>query len=205
VRSSVTRLSRALVHGAVKISGDEQDAVNALALHLLRRLEQDEFEPFEDDGRTFLTVGHMQRLLRAVGARCSGEKAAAQAIRWLCSTGIIEDTGEVKKPRQRPNRIAAREKFGRVEDARTGEGGKDAQPSLEHSYWWRVFRVVPLSAVLLAYKATQGAYARFSEVPQHLASLSAWAKRQGLISRRGGRTGAREGSVQYAFLHSGPP
>lgn len=205
MRSSVTRLSRALVHGAVKISGDEQDAVNALAFHLLRRLEQDEFEPFEDDGGIFLTISHMQRLLRGVGARCTGEKAAAQAIRWLCSSGILEDTREVKRPRRRQNRMAAREKFGQGEGSERGEGGRDAQPSLEHSYWWRVFRVVPLSAVLRVYGALQGAYARFSEVPQALASLSAWAKSQGLISRRRGRLGARPGSVQHTFRYSGPP
>lgn len=99
--------------------------------------------------------------------------------------------------------MAAREKFGQGEGS--GEGGRDAQPSLEHSYWWRVFRVVPLSAVLRVYGAMQGAYARFSEVPQALACLSAWAKCQGLISRRRGRPGARPGSVQYAFRHSGPP
>jgi hypothetical protein len=150
-------------------------------------------------------VRYMQGLLRSVGARRSGEKAAAQAIRWLCSSGILEDTGEVKKPRRSQNRMAAREKFGGSERLGAGEGGRDAQPSSARSYWWRVFLIVPLAAVLKAYAATQGAYARCMDVPQALASLSAWAKRQGLISRRRGRKAARDGSVQYVFAHSGPP
>ena len=176
-----------------------------LAAHLLSRFKQDEFERFDDDGRTFLTTGYMQRRLREVGARCTGEKAAALALRWLCESGVIEDTGEVKKPRRRANRMAAREKFGRGDDAESGEGGRDAQPSPARSYWWKVYRVVPLSAVLRTYKALQGAYARLLEVPQHLASLSAWAINQGLISRRRGRKGAHPGSPRYGFHHSGPP
>jgi hypothetical protein len=104
--------------------------VNALAAHLLSRVEQDQFEPFDADGRTLLTIGYMQRRLREVGARCTGEKAAAQALRWLCSAGILEDRREVKKPRRRPNRMAAREKFQRGEDSEPGEGGRDSQPTL---------------------------------------------------------------------------
>jgi hypothetical protein len=71
----------------------------------------------------------MQRLLWNVGARCTGEKAADAAIRWLCRSGLLEDTGEVKKPKRRPTRAAAREKFQRGEDLVPGEGGRDSQPS----------------------------------------------------------------------------
>ena len=205
-RSSIRTLARALVPAIGKLSGDERDAVNALALHLLRRFEQDRFAPLDADGRTFLTVRHMQRLLRGVGARCMGEKAAREAINYLCANGILEDTGEVKKPRQRPNRIAAREKFEHqpsTPNRSNYTGGRDAQPTLLRSYWWRVFRVVPLSAVLRTYGAMRGAYAYISDVPQHLASLSAWAGRQGLISRSRGRRRARPGSVQWVFAHSG--
>jgi hypothetical protein len=63
--------------------------VNALAAHLLSRFEQNEFEPFETDGRTFLTTGYMQRRLREVGARCTGEKAAAAALRWLYAIRLL--------------------------------------------------------------------------------------------------------------------
>lgn len=205
VRSPVRTLARALVPDLETLSRDKRDAVNALAAHILSRFEQEEFEPFDADGRTFLTVAYMQRRLRDVGARCTGEKAAAAALRWLCSSGILEDTRKVKKPRRNQNRMAAREKFGRGEDPQSGEGGRDSQPTILRSYWWRVYRVVPLSDVLRTYKGLQGAYARLVEVPQPLASLAAWAKRQGLISRRRGRQGARPGSVQYVFAHSGPP
>jgi hypothetical protein len=204
-RNSVRRLALALVPNVEELAGDEQDAIYALALHLRCRFEQDEHEPLDADGRTFLTVSYMQRLLWNVGAHCSGEKAAVGALRWLCASGVLEDTGEVKKPRRRPNRAAAREKFCHGDGAERGEGGGDAQPSLARSYWWPVYRVVPLSAVLRWYESLQGAYARFLEFPQALASLSAWAERQGLISRSRGRRGVRTGSVQYVFAHSGPP
>lgn len=110
-RSPVRRLAYALLPTNGNLSRDERDAVNALALHLLSRVEQDAFEPLDPDGRTFLTVRYMQCRLREVGARCSGEKAAAAAIRWLCTSRLLEDTDEVKKPRRRQNRMAAREKF----------------------------------------------------------------------------------------------
>jgi hypothetical protein len=148
-------------------------------LHLRCRFEQDEHEPLDDDGRTFLTVSYMQRLLWNVGADCSGEKAAVAALRCLCASGVLEDTSEVN-PRRRLNRIAAREKFQRGDGSDPGEGGRDAQPSLSRLYWWPVYRVVPLSLVLQVQEAMQGAYARLLELPQALASLSAWAERQGL-------------------------
>jgi hypothetical protein len=201
----VRRLSLALVPNVEELPGDQQDAVHALAAHLLSRFEQDEFETFDHDGRTFMTVGYVQRRLREVGARCTGEKAAAEALRWLCASGVLEETGEVKKPRRRPGRAAAREKFGHGEASERGEGGRDAQPSPARSYWWRVYRVVPLSAVLRAYKDLLGAYGQYLDLPQHLASLSVWAIRQGLISRRRRRRTARYGSVQAAFWATGPP
>jgi hypothetical protein len=181
----------------------ERDAIRALALHLLDRFEQTKYEPLDEDGCIFLTVSHMQRLLRRVGVRRCGEKAATEAISFLCRGGILEDTAEVKLPRRRPARLAAREKFAPGDSETTG--GRDAQRSLLMSHWWRVFRVVPLAAVLRIYKSAQGAYGRFQSVPQALASLSAWAESQGLISRRRQRRSARPGSVQYVFAHSGPP
>jgi len=198
------RLARALVDERwTTLSGDERDRVNALARHLIVRFEQDRFEPLDEDGRTFLTTKHMQRLLCEVGARKKGERAAAEAISWLVASELLEDTGEVKLPHRRPERLAAREKFGHGEDS--GTGGRDAQPSSLRSYWWRVFRVVPLSAALRICAAMRGAYARLGAVPQRLASLSAWADRQGLIPRPRRRRSARPGSVQWVYLHSGPP
>jgi hypothetical protein len=93
-RSQVRTLARALVANVAELPRDERDAVNAIALHLLGRFEQDAFEPLDDDGCTFLTVGYMQRRLREVGARCTGEKAAAQAIRWLRESGVEHAQGK---------------------------------------------------------------------------------------------------------------
>jgi hypothetical protein len=42
----------------------------------------------------------MQGLLRTVGARKMGEKAAAAAISFLEQRGLIVDTGKTKKPRR---------------------------------------------------------------------------------------------------------
>ncbi len=56
-------LARALVgddmwHG---LSRDERDAVNALAEHLLLRFRQQQHEPLNADGKTFLTVSRVGR------------------------------------------------------------------------------------------------------------------------------------------------
>jgi hypothetical protein len=175
----------------------------ALELHLLWRFEQDRHAPLDDGGETFLTVAHVQRLLRATGARRQGEKAAAEAIRWWQDFGLIVDTGKVKKPRAKRERIAAREHFG--QGRRPAEGGRDAQPSNLRSYWWRVFAIVPIARVLTAYARMQGAYGRFGDVPQFPASLSAFLRRQGLIPGPRRRRTVRPGSVQWVFLNSGPP
>lgn len=97
----------------------------------------------------------MQRLLREVGARETGEKAAAEAIRFLCASGLLEDTGEVKRPRRRAQRIAAREKSAPASDSQEHGGGRDAQPTIQRSCWWRVFRIVPLAHVLGFYASNR--------------------------------------------------
>jgi hypothetical protein len=138
-----------------------------------------------------------------VGARKRGEKAAAAAISFLERRELIVDTGKTKKPRRAGGSIVRAEKFqerGAIED----EGGKEAQPSSLSSYWWRVFRVPALTRIRRALEP-QGAYARSEDVPRHLASLSAFLRRQGLISRPSRRSSPNRGSVQWSFLHSGPP
>jgi hypothetical protein len=47
--------------------------VAALELHLLRRFQQNTYDPLDDGGEIFLTVSHVQRLLKAVGAPRVGE------------------------------------------------------------------------------------------------------------------------------------
>jgi hypothetical protein len=181
----------------------ERDAVNALSWHLHWRDSQTEHPALEGDDCVFLTAKWMQGLLRAVGARRSGEKAARRAIATLRRLGVIEDTGEAKKPRRPARSVQRAERFQPCGDVEL-EGGKDAQPALGRAYWWRIFQV-PALTTALAVLRPQGAYAHVPDRPQHLASLSALLRRQGLISPR--RRGYKPipGSVQWAFRHSGPP
>jgi hypothetical protein len=170
----------------------ERDAVNAFSLHLHWRDSLTEHPALEGRDRVFLTVKWMQGLLRAVGARRSGEKAAQRAIGALQTLGVIEDTGETKKPRRPAQSVQRARRFQPCGDVEL-EGGKDSQPTLGHSYWWRVFRV-PALTTALAVLRPQGAYAHVPDRPQHLASLSALLRRQGdfasparLPARRGVR------------------
>lgn len=181
----------------------ERAAVNALGLHLHWRERQEQHPALEGHDRVFLTAGWMQGLLRAVGARRAGEKAAREAIASLERLGVVEDTGEVKKPRRPAQSVDRARKFQPHGDVEL-EGGKDGQPTPGRSYWWRIFRVPALSKVMAALQP-QGAYPEVPDLPQHLASLSALLRRQGLISPR--RRGYRPnpGSVQWVFSHSGPP
>jgi hypothetical protein len=176
--------------------------VAALELHLKRRFQQNIHDPLDGGDEIFLTVRYVQGLLQDVGAPRMGGKAAAEAIAWWVSFGLLEDTGKTKKPKVSASRAAAREHFGK--GSRT-EGGRDAQSSTLRSYWWRVFKVLPITHVLEAYRQMQGAYGRFQEVPQLPASLSAFLERQGLIPRRRAPSSFSLGSVQWAFAYSGPP
>ena len=157
----------------------EQEAADALAHHVWWRCRQERHLALEGEDCIFLTVSHLQRLLRAVGAVNTGEKAAAAAIATMQARGWLEDTGKVKKPR-RPEQSVARAEHFQANGAVELEGGKDSQPTLRRSYWWRVFRV-PAITTLKKALTPQGAYGRFEDVPQRLASLSAFLKRQGLI------------------------
>jgi hypothetical protein len=66
----------------------------------------------------------MQRLLRSVGARKGGEKAAAAAaISFLEARGLIVDTGRTKKPHRAAGSIARAEKF-QKRGSIAHEGGK---------------------------------------------------------------------------------
>jgi hypothetical protein len=187
-----------------RLDEDGRAAVDALSLHVWWRARQDEHEAFEgeEDDCVFLSVGWMQGLLRAVEARKTGEKAAAGAIAFLKQHGLMEDTGKTKKPKRSSERIARAEKF-QAAGPVAGEGGKDAQPTSLRSYWWRVFRIPALTRARAS--VPRGAYWRFAEGPHDVASLSAFLRRQGLISVPRRRSRPNPGSVQWAFAHSGPP
>jgi hypothetical protein len=185
-----------------ELGEDDRAAVDALSLQLWLRARQAEHPAFEDGDCIFLTVRWMQGLLRAVGVKRAGEKAAAIAIARLEQLGLVVDTGRTKKPRRSAGYIARADKFQKRGEV-AHEGGKEAQPSPSRSYWWRVFLVPALARVRAA--IPQGAYWRLNDVPQHLASLSAFLRRQGLISGPRRRLRANPGSVQWAFANSGPP
>jgi hypothetical protein len=187
-----------------RLEEDGRAAVDALSLHIWLRARQEEHPAFEAEGEdcVFLTVGWMQGLLQAVGARKTGEEAARAAIASLEERGAIIDTGRTKKPRRAADRIARAEKF-QKQGPVTQEGGKEAQPSRLRSFWWRVFLVPALAKVRAA--IPRGAYGRLEDVPQHLASLSAFLRRQGLIPRPWRRSQPNPGSVQWVFANSGPP
>jgi hypothetical protein len=172
--------------------------VRALALHTTWRFQrEDRRERVGPAGETILTDKWMRGLLREVGAPRKGWKAAAAAIKWLQEYGLIEDTGRVLKPRVPAGKLAAREKFEGVEPR--ARGGRDAQFDSQHSYWWRVFRVVPIARVLSAYRRMQGTYGQFTELPHSSASLSALLRCQGLISPPSRRSSPNRGSVQVGL------
>jgi hypothetical protein len=115
------------------LDDDTRAAVDALSLHIWARSRQEEHPAFEGEDCVFLTMRWMQRLLRAAGARKTGEKAAAAAIAALVERGLLVDTGKTKKPRRSSERIARAEKF-QTAGPVAGEGGKDAQPTSLRSY-----------------------------------------------------------------------
>jgi len=122
-----------------KLSKDERAAADALALHVWWRCRQSEHPAFEGTDCVFLTDRYVQRLLRAVGASKTGEKAAAAAIKIMQAHGWMVDTGGRRSRADR--RKASTGPSGSREEARFSlEGGKDAQPTFR-SFWWRIFRV----------------------------------------------------------------
>ena len=94
-----------------RLTRSEQEAVDALALHVWWRCRQKRHPALEGEDCIFLTVSHVQRLLRAVGAANTGEKAAAAAITTMQARAWIEDTGKVKKPRRPEQSVARAEHF----------------------------------------------------------------------------------------------
>jgi hypothetical protein len=140
-----------------RLSRDEQDAVDALSWQIVWRCRQKRHPALEGEDCIFLTVRHVQRLLRAIGACKTGEKAAAAAIAIMQAKGWIEDTGRTKKPQRAADLV---------------EGGKDSQPDLQHAYWWRIFRVPAIPQAIKAVRPV-GAYWQPRSAPRRVASLSA--------------------------------
>jgi hypothetical protein len=110
------------------------------------------------------------------------------------------------KPCRDDQDLAAAEKFQPAGTEISAEGGQYAQPTIARSYWWRVFRVLPLKLILRQYRRLL-AYdsGHVPDVPRYQRCLSALLKSQGLISKRKRRSTPSPGSVQWAFACSGPP
>jgi hypothetical protein len=145
----------------------ERDAVKVLECYIANRGWHRPGEVVEVPW----TLGHVQLWLRKTEARRQGRDYAREVLATLVHMELLRDTGTVLKPRRQPR-------------------------NLRHSYWWRVFQVVPIMRASWC-----GAYPHRSASPS-VASLRLFLKRQGLVRQS---SHAREGSVQWVFAHSGPP
>jgi hypothetical protein len=145
----------------------ERDSVKVLECYIANRGWHRPGEVLEVP----LTVGHVQFWLWKTGARRKGRDHARAVLATLQKMELLRDTGTVMKPRRQPQ-------------------------NLHRSYWWRVFRVIPITRALW-----KGAYPHPS-APPSVASLCRFLECQGLGWRR---RQANPGSVQWVFLHSGPP
>jgi hypothetical protein len=188
--------------GWKQLPEDGRAAVDALTLHVWWRARPTEHPAFEEDDRV-----PNRRLDAAAAAGGGGTQDGGEGRsgrdRSPPTNRFDRGHGEVKKPRVPPGRVA-REKRRRKTEAVQTEGGRFGQQTLGRSYWWRVYRVPALSMVMQA-RVPAGAYAHVPDLPQHLASLSSLLRRQGLIPSGWRRTRPNPGSVQWVFLHAGPP
>ena len=108
----------------------------------------------------------------------------------------------MKTPRRRVDEGQPLERFGRY--GRERELEQAASTVRGRSSWWRVFRVPALTRVRDAV-LPRTAYPRTPGRLPPLGSLSAFPSCQGAILRRRRRSRPNPGSVQWVFLHTGPP
>jgi hypothetical protein len=149
----------------------QRDAVTMLECHIANRGSW----RCGDVERTPLTLSHIQWWLRKTVARRSGRGYAREVLATLVEMELLKDTGKVLLPRRQPCRSS-------------------------HSYWWRIFEVLPITRLKAGAPASLDSISLGSR--RVTVSLRGFLIRQGVIRRRS--TPAR-GSIQWAFLHSGPP
>ncbi len=124
------------------------------------------------------TIGYVQRWLKRTKARRQGRDYAREVLATLVAMELLRDTEEILTPRK--------------------------QPSRQRSYWWRVFEVVPVVRALSP--RWKGSYSRTPEpAPRVTGSLRGLLACQGLARRRSKRSKPQKGSVQWVFMHTGPP
>lgn len=181
---TVETLARRLIADWYALDDIDRQRVRALALHVIFRVEQEQYAPLEvgdHPGATILTNAWVRELLRASGATFCGERAARQCIAAWKQLGLVRDTGDAATP--------------------------SGQPSRFHSFWYPVYEIRPIASARQAtrwrFRTWRGA--RATALPHQTASLSAWLVRKGLIPRRPSGSRFSPGSVQWAFWHTGPP
>jgi hypothetical protein len=121
------------------------------------------------------TIGYVERWLKRTKARRRGRDYARQVLATLVEMELLCDTGEVMVPRK--------------------------QPSRQRSYWWRVFEVIPVVRALSP--RWKGTYARTPEPASRV--TGSLCRLLGCQAPRKQRTKSRKGSIQWVFMHTGPP
>lgn len=149
----------------------ERDAVTMLECHIANRGSWRR----GDVERTPLTLSHIQWWLRKTGARRRGRDYAREVLETLVRMNLLRDTGQVLLPRRQPR-------------------------SSLHSYWWRIFEVLPITRLKGGTPASLASTSLGSA--SFIVSLRGYLIRQGVIRSR---STPAPGSIQWAYLHSGPP
>lgn len=124
-----------------------------------------------------LTNGHIQKMLKKVGARRSGNHYARACLKELVAMNVIEDTGRTLKP--------------------------EKQPRGQHLYWWRVYRVLPILRSIQSLTPT--AYGYQTRPLWLTGSLLSFLRCQHLIWKKREEFTPQKGSAQAAFHALGPP
>ncbi len=180
-------------HITAQLPEDERIAVEVLETHLyLRTRGTNAALEVLSDGTPaiFLTTRRIQKILRLIGARKTGKDYARRITKEILPRlGLLNDTGQVKKPGH--------------------HGGRHAQPPGPHSYWWTLYRIPTLTKLFTprfgAYPERPGNPESSTPRPKGSASLLRLLVCQGLISGTMRRRSSRPGSVQAAFQATGPP
>lgn len=124
-----------------------------------------------------LTNGHIQRMLKKVGARRSGNHYARACLAELVAMNVIEDTGRVVYPLK--------------------------QPSNQNLRWFRVFRVIPIFRSIQSLTPT--AYGYQTRPLWLTGSLLSFLRCQGKVWKKREGFTPQKRSAQAAFHALGPP
>lgn len=130
-----------------------------------------------------LTNKHIQKMLKKIGARRSGNHYARACLKELAAMNVIKDTGRVLRPQEIGSRRKHHHKY----------------------YWWKVFRVIPIHKAIQPSPASSSPTAPTSRPYWVTGCLLSFLRCQGLIAERIRRKRHKKGSVQESFRMLGPP